>query len=95
MGWGQSAWTAAQEARHFDRESHLRTHSNHERRMKGRTAATAGQGGGREEEREERGGGMLRDFLIVSGLLFGGIMAPWWGPRLWGRGRGEKKKNGV
>lgn len=83
---------AAEEARHFDRESHLRTHSNHERRMKGRAAKTAGQGGGREDEREEGGRGMLGDFLIVSGLVFGGIAAPWWWPRLWGKG--ERRKDG-
>lgn len=90
MGWGQSAWVAAEEARHFDRESHLRTHSNHERRMKGR-AAKAGGEGRREESGEEGGRGMLGDFLIVSGLVFGGIAAPWWWPRLWGRG--DKKKD--
>ncbi|OAF54926.2 DNAj domain protein [Pseudogymnoascus destructans] len=87
MGWGQSAWVAAEEARHFDRGSHLRTFRNHERRMKGRAAAAAGKG------EEGRGRGMLRDFLIVSGLVFVGIAAPWWVPGLWGRG--DKRKEGV
>ncbi|OBT42829.1 hypothetical protein VE00_08145 [Pseudogymnoascus sp. WSF 3629] len=98
MGWGQSAWVAAEEARHFDRESHLRTFRNHERRMKGRAAAAAGKGeggggGGGEREGESGGRGMLGDFLIVSGLIFGGIAAPWWVPGLWGRG--ERRRDGV
>ncbi|OBT61411.1 hypothetical protein VE03_09505 [Pseudogymnoascus sp. 23342-1-I1] len=93
MGWGQSAaWGAGEEARHFDRESHLRTFRNFERRVKGRakgSTAGGGEGGGREEE--VGGRGMLGDFLIVSGLIFGGMAAPWWWPRLWGRGDKRKK----
>jgi hypothetical protein len=70
MGPGQQPFGHDREVPHFDREGHLRTHVNHERRRQTRLSKgfiDAGQGAS-----------TLANFFLIGGIITLGVLLPSW-----------------
>lgn len=71
MGYGQAPFGHERSIRHFDRASHLRTHSAHESRKKQKVKGTV-------MEHAMPSGTMFGSFLLLTGLITTFIVGPWW-----------------
>ncbi|TVY13597.1 Mitochondrial DnaJ subfamily A member 3-like protein [Lachnellula arida] len=91
MGHGQGMF--GEEVRHFDREEHLRTQENHDKRLRQRDRSRNRRGDdGWEAVEEGEPGGMLGNFLWVGGVIVLGVSVPM---MLAGRVMGGEKKKRV
>lgn len=71
MGYGQAPFGHERSIPHFDRASHLRTHSAHESRKKQKVKGTV-------MEHAMPSGTMFGSFLLLTGLITTFIVGPWW-----------------
>lgn len=90
MGHGQGMF--GEEVRHFDREEHLRTHENHDRRFRQRERSRNRRGDGWGAVDEGQPGGTLGNFLWVGGVIVLAVSVPM---MLAGRVMGDGKKRRV
>ena len=71
MGYGQAPYGHERHIPHFDRESHMRTHDNHEKRKKSKVKGTV-------MEHAMPSGTMFGSFMLLTGLIGTFIVGPWW-----------------